>query len=312
MTTSSIASRVDADITVTDLTDTDSDSEESDSEIFDDEPVLTALSWSARSMRNVGSSPFRAPHLAELIANDLRHKILTGELADGAHLPRQEDLLAAYGVSKPSLREALRILESQGLVSVLRGKVGGAVVHRPDVQTVAYSVGLVLQSQGVLVHDLSDALNRIEPQCVALCTARADRHEAVLPKLRAVQDEAARQIHDVSAFTVVSRRFHEEIVANCGNQSLILVVGALEAVWSAHAREWAEHNVAGDGFPNLDYRRQGLEDHGRLLELIAAGDPAAAAAEAARHLEWAPVYAIDFDHGVLPSLLSFGDHSRER
>lgn len=272
------------------------------------DPGPTVGGWSGRSRRGGdGNGQYRTPHLAELIAQDLRHKILTGDLADGASLPRQEDLLTTYGVSKPSLREALRILESEGLVSVRRGKVGGAVVHRPGVQTVAYAIGLVLQSQGVQVQDLSGALNTIEPQCVALCTARADRHETVLPRLRALQDEAAGLIDDVEAFTVVSRRFHEALVASCGNRSLILVVGALEAVWTAHAEEWAKLRVSGEaGFPDEAYRRQGLDDHQRLIELIEAGDPAAAAAEAARHLEWAPVYAIDVGHGVWPSLLAFG------
>ncbi len=272
------------------------------------DPVLTASGWSGRNRRGDANGQYRTPHLAELIADDLRNKILTGELSDGDSLPRQEDLLATYGVSKPSLREALRILESEGLVSVRRGKVGGAVVHRPGVQTVAYSVGLVLQSQGVQVHDLSGALSTIEPQCVALCAARPDRHEAVLPPLRALQDEAAALIDDVEAFTVASRRFHEALVACCGNRSLILVVGALEAVWTAHAEEWAKLSVSGEvGFPDADYRRQGLDDHQRLIDLIEAGDPVAAAAEAARHLDWAPVYTIDVGHGVWPSLLAFGE-----
>lgn len=246
---------------------------------------------------------YRSPHLAEVIADDLRRQILTGRLSDGDVLPRQEDLLARYGVSKPSLREALRILESEGLVSVRRGKVGGAVVHRPDIHNVAYSVGLVLQSRSVPVHDLSRALNTIEPQCVALCAGREDRHETVVPRLRAVQAEAALTIDDVPTFTDVSRRFHEEIVAGCGNQSLIVVVGALEAVWSAHALEWARRNIEGNGFPDRDYREQGLADHARLIELIEEGDVVGAAAEASRHLEWAPVYSIDVNHGVVPALL---------
>lgn len=272
------------------------------------DPVLSVPGRSGRSRHSDGNGQYRTPHLAELIADDLRHKILIGELADGDSLPRQEDLLTMYGVSKPSLREALRVLEFEGLVSVRRGKVGGAVVHRPDVRTVAYSIGLVLQSQGVQVHDLSGALNTIEPQCVALCTARLDRHHAVLPHLRALQEEATGLIDDVEAFTIVSRRFHEALVACCGNRSLILVAGALEAVWTAHAQEWAKRNVSDDvGFPDTEYRRQGLEDHQRLIELIEAGDPLAAAAEAARHLEWAPVYTIDVDHGVWPRLLAFGE-----
>lgn len=238
-------------------------------------------------------APFRATHLAELVANDLRRKIVTGELADGAELPRQDDLLAAYGVSKPSLREALRILESEGLLSVRRGKLGGAIVHRPDLHTVAYSMGLVLESQDVPVLDLSDALNLLEPQCVALCASRPDRHTEVVPQLRRIQTEAASVIGDVERFTVVSRRFHELLVTACGNYSLTLVAGALEAVWSAHARDWIASGGENTAVLDRDYREQGLADHQRLLDLIADGDASGAAEEAARHLRWAPVYTVD-------------------
>lgn len=233
---------------------------------------------------------FRAKRLAEVVANDLRRKIVTGELGDGGELPRQDDLLVTYGVSKPSLREALRILESEGLISVRRGKRGGAIVHRPDLNSVAHPIGMVLESQGVPVLDLSTALNLLEPQCVALCAQRPDRHTEVLPQLRRIHEEATAAIDDVERFTVVSRRFHEALVTSCGNYTLTLVVGALEAVWSAHARDWVARGLNASHLPDREYREQGLDDHQRLLGLIADGDHRGAAEEAARHLRWAPVY----------------------
>lgn len=243
-------------------------------------------------------SEYRAVSVAEAVANDLRHKIVTGELSDGSQLPRQEDLLRAYGVSKPSLREALRILESEGLISVRRGKVGGAIIHRPDFHNVAYSIGMVLESQGVPVPDLSMALNLIEPQCVALCAQRPDRDTEVIPHLRKVHDAAAEAVDDMATFTRLSRRFHEVLVSVCGNHSLTLVVGALEAVWSAHAREWAALGAAVDRTPDIEYRRQGLADHEGLIRLIEAGDVDGARAEASRHLRWAPVYSVDEEFGL--------------
>lgn len=258
------------------------------------------------SIRGVGSvnGRYQAPHVADLVVAELRRRILDGELNDGDELPRQEDLLREFGVSKPSMREALRILESEGLISVRRGKVGGAVVHRPGEQNAAYTLGMVLRSIGAPVDDVSMALNLLEPQCVALCASRVDRAETVVPLLRELQAAAAACIDDVRQFTLVSRQFHEEIVNLCGSPTLTLVVGALEAVWSAHADAWAEmHAVEGD-YPDIDYRRQGLDDHARLLDLIEAGDVAGAVAEAHRHLAWSPVYTIDENHTVFPSLLS--------
>jgi DNA-binding FadR family transcriptional regulator len=80
-------------------------------------------------------------------------------------------------VSRPSLREALRILESEGLITVRRGNLGGAVVHAPRVGNAAYSVGLVLQSKRVPMTDLRDAIKSIEPVGAGLCAAREDRYE---------------------------------------------------------------------------------------------------------------------------------------
>ena len=245
----------------------------------------------------------RAPHVAELVADKLRDRILDGALADGDELPKQEDLLGEFGVSRPSIREALRILEAEGLISVRRGKVGGAVVHRPKADNVAYTLGLVLRASQVHVDDVSSALNLIEPVCASLCASRDDRETEVLPVLRGLQDQARACIDDPEEFTVISRRFHEALVELSGNETLILVIGALESVWSGHAEAWAERNIENDEFPDFAYRQRGLDDHEMMIRLIERGEADAAAREARRHLEWSPVYAIDEENNIVPALL---------
>ncbi len=249
-----------------------------------------------------GPRQLRPRHVAELVADELRRRILDDELSDGSLLPKQEDLLAEFGVSRPSVREALRILEAEGLVSVRRGKLGGAVVHRPAAANAAYTLGLVLRARNVAVGDVSAALHHIEPVCASLCASRRDRETEVVPALRAVHEAARDCIGDPTEFVVVSRRFHEVMVERCGNETLKLVVGTLETVWSAHAREWAEQNVP-LGFPDRDYRQHGFDDHELLLRLIERGDGESAAREARKHLEWAPVYSIDEENQIAPALL---------
>ena len=75
----------------------------------------------------------RRPRVADIVADSLRDRVLSGELADGDLLPRQEQLVADFGVSQPSLREAFRILETEGLVSIIRGNAGGAQIGRAHV-----------------------------------------------------------------------------------------------------------------------------------------------------------------------------------
>ena len=85
--------------------------------------------------------------MAELVADRLRSRILTGDLEDGDLLPKEEELREIYPVSKPSFREAMRILEAQGLITIRRGNVGGAVVHRPTANNVAYTLAMVLANE---------------------------------------------------------------------------------------------------------------------------------------------------------------------
>lgn len=249
------------------------------------------------------NTQMRAPHVAELAADVLRNRILDGELADGDELPKQEDLLEEFGISRPSVREALRILEAEGLISVRRGKVGGAVVHRPQAENVAYTLGLVFRSKDVGVDHVSAALHLVEPLCASLCAARPDRATEVVPRLRAVHQEAAECIDDPARYTVVARQFHEELVACSGNEALIIMIGALESVWSGHATAWAAQHLKENQFPDREYRQRGFDDHEMLIRLIERGEAESAAREAARHLEWAPVYSIDQENKIVPGLI---------
>ena len=85
----------------------------------------------------------RGERRAEIVADELRRQIIDGELSDGDLLPRQEILVEQFNVSLVSLREALRILETEGLVSVRRGNRGGAVVHAPAKASAASCVATV-------------------------------------------------------------------------------------------------------------------------------------------------------------------------
>src|SRR5919108_30894 len=148
-----------------------------------------------------GASSVRPQRVAELVAGRLRDRILRGELDDGDLLPKEDELREEFPVSKPSMREALRILETEGLVTVRRGNQGGAVVNRPTAANAAYTMAIVLSGQRVTIADVAASLREVEPACAALCAARGDRHEAVLPLLRQLQDDALAAVDDLVAVT---------------------------------------------------------------------------------------------------------------
>lgn len=225
----------------------------------------------------------RFHRLAEQVADHLRLGIISGDIADGGLLPKVDDLLRSYPVSKPTLREAMRILEAEGLITVRRGRFGGCVVHRPTPVNLGYTLGLVLAAKQVTIDDVAVAVRHVEPACAALCAGRRDRARAVVPKLRALHQEYVRLEGDVVAAVAVSRRFHEALVGLCGNQSLIAMAGALESLWSSHEQSWA-HRVAGTGEVTLEHRRHAGETHLRIIHLIAAGEADAVRDLVADHL----------------------------
>src|SRR5436309_3200194 len=89
-----------------------------------------------RRQANVGAH-VRVPKSAELVAQALRMRIVRGHLQEGDGLPPENVLMQQFGVSRPTLREAFRILESEQLITIHRGARGGGRVHAPGDDAVA-------------------------------------------------------------------------------------------------------------------------------------------------------------------------------
>jgi GntR family transcriptional repressor for pyruvate dehydrogenase complex len=229
----------------------------------------------------------RQPRLAEIIAAKLRDDILTGKLAEGDLIPRQEQLLRDFRTSLPAVREALRILETEGLISVRRGNVGGAVVHLPSPDRVAQITSMVLQSRRATPDDVSATLARIEPICAGMCAARADRDINVIPYLQAIVDAQEANFDDIAQWNANARRFHEELVKRCGSETMIVLIGALEVIWSAHeSAVWDEAGGRDIETTALAERtrRAAVRDHVKLVTAIAAGQKERAVSLSAAHL----------------------------
>jgi DNA-binding FadR family transcriptional regulator len=224
----------------------------------------------------------RQPRVAEIVASKLRDDILSGRLREGDILPTQESLFGEFGVSPPALREAIHLLETDGLISVRRGNVGGAVVQMPSADRTAHMIGMVLQTRAATPADVSEALLRLEPICAGMCAERTDRATEVVPYLQAEIDLQAAQFEDTSQYVPNARRFHEALVSRCGNEPMILLIGSLELIWSTHESSvWTGEDGVGMSAKTM---RAALRDHQRLLEAIADGNSARATKLSADHL----------------------------
>jgi GntR family transcriptional repressor for pyruvate dehydrogenase complex len=212
----------------------------------------------------------RRPRVADVVADALRERVLSGDLADGDLLPRQDQLVEDFAVSPPSLREALRILETEGLVKPLRGNVGGARVELPRPEKVAYLLAMVLQARGVSIDDVAVSLAQLESLC-AVMAARRDDRAVVVAGLRERIEESRRALDDPDAYVRSARRFHEDLVQACGNATLVIVLGAVEALWSAHVEALTLQRKAADSF-DLDYRERSIATHEAIADAIESGD----------------------------------------
>lgn len=229
------------------------------------------------------------------MADELRRQIVDGELADGDLLPPQAVLVERFNVSLVSLREALRILETEGLLSVRRGNQGGAVVHAPTKGSAAYMLGLVLQSEHVLLSDLGTALRDLEPTCAALAAQRADRVKTIVPELHRLNTAMSEHLSEGTLFTELGRQFHDALVRGCGNSTVTAVVGSLEALWSSHEQRWAERTSAAGDYPSTAERKSVLKTHTALTDAIESGDTERARRIASRHLADAQTYVLSDD-----------------
>lgn len=222
--------------------------------------------------------------MAELVASALRERILAGGIGDGSTLPKQEELVAEFGVSHPSVREALRILETEGFITVRRGNRGGATVHAPDIGTAGYALGLTLQAMQVRVPDLGDALATLEPLCAAHCAQRTDRASAVVPRLRELLAGSESCIDDGAAFTRASREFHDAVVGFDPNATLRVVVKSLTSLWSVQEEAWADAQMSRGAYPSPADCAVAQRAHERLVDGIAKGDADEASRIAEEHL----------------------------
>ena len=206
------------------------------------------------------------------IADELRGMIIAGKLSEGDSLGHEPDLVERFGVSRPSLREALRILEAEGLITVVRGVRGGVVVHEPDQRQTARTAALVLQTRNVPLADVFDARAMLEPIAARAVATKRGRKGAVEELTRLIDAEAA-TIEDPEAFGEANAAFHEGLVALAGNQTLAIVTEMLDEIV---ARAVTAVSQDGDQVGSLSVRRRGIRSQRRLVELIEAGDGEAA------------------------------------
>ncbi|WP_345344609.1 FadR/GntR family transcriptional regulator [Rhodococcus olei] len=246
------------------------------------------------------SSVVRVPKAGELVAASLRRRIITGELKVGDPLPNEATLMEQFGVSRPTLREAFRILESEAIITVLRGAHGGARVLAPDSSSAARYAGLLLQYQGVPLVDVYRARASLEVTAVGML---ADGSRAAeLDTFEALVDAGADLVDDPEAFARHDVDVHQALIDLAGNQTLAVLAGMLVHIIDAHnALFIAAHGTDDGGQPAA---RAAHRAYLRLLGLMRSGDVIAAQEYWRKHMDLLEQYMIGDSAATLVEVLN--------
>jgi DNA-binding FadR family transcriptional regulator len=215
----------------------------------------------------------------EAVAQSLRRRIASGDLTSGDRLPPEDELMEHFGVARTTLREALRILESQGLVSIRRGRNGGPRVTTPPVERIAQGFALHLQLEHTTLGDLDDARQLIEP-ALAARLARQRRKEDLAALASAIElAERAAASKDQRAFGTAATLIHTTLAERGGNRTLALVSAMLHELVEQYYTEAAGHATA-------EQLAKATRSYRKLLRLVEAGDADGAAEHWRRHMSF--------------------------
>jgi DNA-binding FadR family transcriptional regulator len=219
-------------------------------------------------------TPIQVPKASDVLADSLREQILDGRLSVGAVLPNERDLAGRAGLSRASVREALRILEVEGLIATRTGRNGGSEVIRPSLATIERSIGIFIRGQNIRLESVLEVREAIEPHAAKL--AAIHRTDADLRALRECHRRLVEQIDDVPAFLKANLDWHVSVVLAAHNELLSAFVGAFaQTVYqSTDLQE----------FSPPDIRATVARAHQTVMDAIEAGDADAAWRRMARHV----------------------------
>jgi DNA-binding FadR family transcriptional regulator len=211
----------------------------------------------------------RLPKGSDIVARELRRRIVSKELSEGDSVPTERALMEQFGLSRPSVREALRILEGEHLVEPVRGRHSGGRARLPSLEGAAWQTGLLLQWLGCSVGDVLDAQELLE-RCSSEMLDSKNLPSVVL-SLRGVLDRPDSGSESAVARIVDVLDLYQTLADQVGNRT----IGCLSGIGRALIRQavqGATPHLAGAASGAASALRDAGQQATRLLEPAAAGD----------------------------------------
>lgn len=214
--------------------------------------------------------PVKRQKLADAVSDRLLELIREGELHPGQKLPAERELAVRFGVSRASLRDAIRQLELLGYLEVRQGD--GTIVRAPDSQTLTKPFQHLLASQPHVAGDLVEFRFLLEPEVAALAAKRCTEEDAT--RLRDSLAKQRRLVEEGKRLAAEDVRFHQLIAQASRNVTVLHVLDTLQAL----LEDLRTRLLTGDQ-PRLT-----LKQHGDITDAIILHDATAAKAHMTEHL----------------------------
>jgi DNA-binding FadR family transcriptional regulator len=189
---------------------------------------MTDIPDADNKAEDVGSARGRVPirpirKAYEQVADQIQEMVLAGVVASGARLPTEAMLAQSYGVSRSTIREALRVLSAQNLIRTEKGATGGSFVTVPTVADISgrlsSNIGLLTEAHGVTLEELLEARELIEVPAARLAAERAGHEE--LAEIQASIPSAGGSLNTAQHFHF-NRGFHSAVIDTCRNRLLVI------------------------------------------------------------------------------------------
>lgn len=223
-----------------------------------------------------GLGLINVPKSCDVLAERLHQQIVDGSYAPGASLPTERELVSTTGLSRGSVREALRILEARGLVRTKAGRYGGTVVAKPSDEFLGSHIQNFAKVHGVPLHALVEARQALEPTIAALAAKNRTAEDlAELQAISARMDAAAAD--DVAGFLEENANWHSALAAASHNDLLRAFTASISALMLDVSRI--------ENFASHDVRQLVTNAHRRILQAIEAQDAEAARRRSERDIE---------------------------
>ena len=229
---------------------------------------------------SMASDSWRSPKASETLARVIARQIFADGAKEGTRLPNEQAMMSSFGAGRPTVREALRLLETRGLITLRTGAGGGPIVRRPSKEDLSDAVRLHLQVEESTYRDVIDARLALEPTVARLAAERATSDQ--IAELDAAVRSGSGSTNDRDMTPEDNWAFHELLLKTAGNVMLELYVSVVKSIYDSY---------------DTDHRLQSAQEqtditnaHHAILDAIRRRDSDQAAVLMLSHLKEAAYY----------------------